>query len=181
MAKVIRNMIVSELGAKLKDVNVCLVVNYKGITSTEAIDLRTDLRVNHVRMQVVKNNLAAIALKGVGREAIAKLFDGPSAIWHGDIDPVAMAKKAVEWRAKNPKVVVRGGYLNGRLLTEQEVVALSKLPDRKALLGMVVGTLAAPMSGFVGALNQIATKFVRVVQQVKEQKEKAGGGAPAAS
>ncbi len=179
MVKAIRTLIVDELANKLGDLDLCLVVNFKGISSLEAIELRSDLRVNQLRMRVVKNNLAAIALKSKGKQEIAKLFDGPSAIWHGDTDPVTLAKKAVEWRAKNPKVVLRGGYLNGRLLTAAEVIALSRLPDRKTLLGMVVGTLAAPMSGFVGALNQIASKFVRVVQQVKEQKEKAGGDAPA--
>lgn len=178
MAKAIRNMVVSELKSRYRDVNMCLVVNYSGITSSQANDIRSELRTNAVRMRVVKNNLASRALKDVGKEGVAKHFQGPVAILHGDADPVVMAKKVLEFKAKVPKFILRGGYLNGRVLSDQEVIALSKLPDRKALLGMVVGTLAAPMTGFVRTLNQITTQFVRVVQQVKEKKEKEGG-APA--
>lgn len=182
MAKAIKKQVVRELTHKFQDTQFCLVLNYQGITSLEGMDFRTDLRLNKMRMNVVKNSLAGIALKGVGKGGVSELFKGPVALLQGDqVDPVAVAKKAVEWKAKLPKLAIRGAYLDGRVLSDKEVITLSRLPDRKALLGQVVGTLAAPMSGFATALNQIMAKFARVVAAVKDKKEKEGGAAPPAS
>lgn len=181
MAKKIRNMVVTELKNRFKGMDMCVVVNYTGVSSAEASELRSELRKEKVLMRVVKSSLAAIALKELGKAGVSETFKGQVAILHGGDDPVITAKKVVEVRSKQPKLALRGGYLNGRVLTDQEVIALSKMPDRKAMLGQVVGTLAAPMAGFVRTLNQITTKFVRVVAAVQEQKAKAGDGAPAAT
>ncbi|MBI5366056.1 MAG: 50S ribosomal protein L10 [Planctomycetes bacterium] len=182
MSKVLRKQIVDEVSARLKGVSSCVVVDYHGMSAQQTWEFRAALKEAKVRMSVVKNSTAAVAVKQLGKDPMAKLIAGPTALVFGGDDVTSASRKVVAWheKSKQKKPTIRGGFLEGKVLTPEEVVALSKMPTRDQLLAQVFGTLNAPATCFVSALAQIMRGFATAVKQYAEQKEKAGGDAPAA-
>lgn len=184
MSKPLRKKIVGETAARLQGVASCVVVDYQGMTAQQAWEFRAVLRESKVQMKVVKNSTTAVALKQVGSEKLKALITGPTALVYGGDDVTVPSRKVVGYRekSKSKKPVIRGGYLDGKVLTPEEVVALSRMPTREQLLGQLFGTLNAPAANFVGALAQITRGFVTVVKQYGEKKEKEAPAAePAAA
>jgi large subunit ribosomal protein L10 len=144
---------------------VGILTDYRGLSAFEMTELRRRLREAGVEYRVVKNTLARIAARRVGREELASLFDGPVAIAFGYGDVVEPAKVLADYiQATKSAMSIRGGFLPERLLTLDEVTTLSALPSREALIARVlaevqrplvalVGYLSAPMQGMVGVLQ----------------------------
>ena len=165
---------VSEVSRKLEGVSNFLIINYKGLKSSQAVDLRRDLRKNDSEMLVIKNSVAVNALGKLGTAEIKKYFDGMSAIVYGK-DPVTISKKIISYKEKNKVLDVKCAYIEGKLVNVSEVKKLSEIPSREQLLGQLVGTIAAPVTGMVRTLNAISTKFVYAVNAIKEKREKETG------
>jgi large subunit ribosomal protein L10 len=144
---------------------VGILTDYRGLSAFEMTELRRRLREAGVEYRVVKNTLARLAARKVGREELASLFDGPVAIAFGYGDVVEPARVLAEYiQATKSAMSMRGGFLPERLLTLDEVTTLSALPSREALIARVlaevqrplvalVGYLSAPMQGMVGVLQ----------------------------
>jgi large subunit ribosomal protein L10 len=144
---------------------VGILTDYRGLSAFEMTDLRRRLREAGVEYRVVKNTLARIAARKMGREDLASLFDGPVAIAFGYGDVIEPARVLAEYiQATKSAMSIRGGFLPERLLTLDEITILSSLPSREALIARVlaevqrplvalVGYLSAPMQGMVGVLQ----------------------------
>jgi large subunit ribosomal protein L10 len=142
-----------------------VLTDYRGLSAFEMTELRRRLREAGVEYRVVKNTLARIAARKVGREELASLFDGPVAIAFGYGDIIEPPKLLADYiQATKSAMSMKGGFLPERLLTLDEVTTLSTLPSREALIARVVGEvqrplvalvgyLSAPMQGVVGALQ----------------------------
>ncbi len=157
----------------------CVLIDYTGLKSEQAFALRKELNAKKIRMQVVKNSLSTLAMAEVGIDpkAAAKIFRGPVAVVY-DADAVSVAKTLLEWRRKNKQVIeVKGGLLEGKVLSLEDVQRLAALPSKDQLRAQVCGVLPAPIAGCVNATAGILRKLLYAVQAVKEQKEKAAGGA----
>lgn len=184
MSKVLRRLIVDEMSKRLKGVDSCVVLDYQGMSAQQAWEFRSALHDSKIQVEVVKNTTAAVALKKIGKEKLTKLVSGPTAIVFGGEDAVAPSKKVLAWRDKMriKKPVIRGGYLDGQVLSPDEVVALSKTPSREVLLSILLGTLQAPIASAVGVLAQIPRGFVTALNHYAEKrgKDEGGGAAPTA-
>lgn len=165
---------VSEVSQRLEGLNNFLVIDYKGLKASQAVELRRDLRQNDSNMVVIKNSIATNALNKLGVSELKKYFGGMSAIVYGK-DPVTISKKVISYKDKNKVLDVKCAYIDGKFVNISDVKKLSELPSREQLLGQVVGTIAAPMTGFVRTLNAISTKLAYAVNAIKEKREKETG------
>lgn len=148
-----------------------VLTEYKGLTVSEIAELRNALREAGAEYKVVKNTLSNIAAKGTPVESAAGMFVGPTGIAFGFEDVVAAAKKVLEYAAKNEKFKVKIGVIEGRLCSLDEIKAMSKLPPRPVLLGMLAGAMQAPVSKLAGALNATLTQFVYALEALKTKKD----------
>jgi large subunit ribosomal protein L10 len=148
--------------------------DYRGLKVSELTELRAKLRDGGATLHVLKNTLARRAAADAGRDQIAPLLSGPTAVTFCGDDPVAPAKALVDFMRTHPQLVVRGGLLQGVTVDLDGVRALSALPPRDVLLAQVVGTMAAPLTGLVTVLQGTISGFARALQQIVEQKTAAG-------
>ncbi len=98
------------------------------------------------------------------------MFVGPIGITFGFEDPIAAAKKVLEYAGKNDKFKVRSGVIEGRLCSVDDIKAMSKLPPKNVLLGILAGTMQAPMSKLAGALNATLSQFAYALEALKNKK-----------
>jgi len=152
MLKSDKERIVGELTERLQATDTLIVADYRGLTMKEVDALRGELLQHGARFTVVKNSLTRRAAEAAGAETVLTLLDGPTAIafLETDGDPVAVAKALAESARTTKVLTVRGGLLDGRAMTAEEVEELGKLPPLDMLRGQVLGAVAAPLYAIVG-------------------------------
>ncbi len=143
--------------------------DYRGLTVAQVTELRNKLREQKAEYHIIKNNLAKIAMKDLGKEGVEDMLVGPTAVAlaHDEAGPVA---KALLDFGKEAPVSMKGGYLEGSVFDEAAVVAFSKLPTRVELIAKLMGTMQAPVQNVAYVLNGVTTKLVRTLAAVAEQK-----------
>jgi large subunit ribosomal protein L10 len=147
-----KEQIVSELTERLRSSDTLIVADYRGLSVKEIDDLRTKLIEQGADFTVVKNSLTRRAAEAAGADALLALLEGPTAIAFLEEggDPVAVAKALAD-SAKTTKILaVRGGIMQGRTISAEDVEELAKLPPADALRGQVLGAVAAPLYTIVG-------------------------------
>ena len=152
MQKPQKEKIVAELTKRLRESETLIVADYRGLSVKEIDDLRTKLLEQGASFTVVKNSLTRRAAEAAGADALLTLLDGPSAIAFLETggDAVAVAKALAD-SAKTTKILaVRGGIMQGRAITAEEVEELAKLPPADVLRGQVLGAISAPLYAIVG-------------------------------
>ena len=164
------------LRGKLEKSTAVFVGEYRGMTVAQSTKLRATVRQAGGELKIAKNTLFAIAMKEAGMEALPEsMVVGPNiyALCYGD--PVAVAKVLKDYAAeKNQKAfVLKGGLLEKAVLNAAQVQALADLPPKEVLVGQVVRTIAAPLTGLVTVLSGTIRGFVTCLDQIREQKEKA--------
>ncbi|MEI7999682.1 MAG: 50S ribosomal protein L10, partial [Candidatus Omnitrophota bacterium] len=141
------------------------VVFYRGISSAKMNTLRKDLKRKKAEVLVSKTSVARIALKEVKQESLAGTIEGQMALVLSNADASEVSKVLVNFAKSYEGFVVRGGVLDGAFLTEDEVKTLSDLPSREVLLAKLLGTMAAPISRFAGALNGKTRDLMSILKQ----------------
>ncbi len=159
-----RHAIASQKGA--------VVAEHRGLTVAEVTSLRKKLREADADFKVVKNTLIRLAAKGTGFEKLGDAFAGPTAVGFAKGDPVALAKVMKDFAGGNPKVKLKAGYLDGKVLSVKEVEALADTPSRPVLLARLAGGLAAPLSRLVQALSGPERKLVYALNSIHDQKSR---------
>jgi len=152
MQKPQKEKIVAELTERLRDSETLIVADYRGLSVKEIAALRTKLLEQGASFTVVKNSLTRRAAEAAGADTLLTLLDGPTAIAFLETggDPVAVAKALAD-SAKTTKILaVRGGVMQGRAITAEEVEELAKLPAADVLRGQVLGAITAPLYAIVG-------------------------------
>ena len=174
-----KERVVAELSERLRNTDTLIVADYRGLTMPQIDELRTRLVEAGARFHVVKNTLTRRAAEAAGADALLALLDGPSAIAFIESggDPVAVAK-ALSGAARDTKILaIRGGVLEGRPISAEQVEDLAKLPPVDALRGQVMGAIVAPLMTVVGLLNAPLRDLVGLIDARIEQ---LGGEAGAA-
>lgn len=168
--KVQKEVIVKDLVEKLKSSKAVVFSDYKGLNVKDMTTLRRDLRVEGVDLKVLKKTLMQIALKDAGIEMDVKKLEGQIAIAVSSRDEVAAAKIIAKLAKVNENLKIAGGILGTKELSAEEVNALAKLPSKEELLAKLVGTLNAPVSGFVNVLAGNMRGLVTVLKAVADKK-----------
>jgi large subunit ribosomal protein L10 len=152
--------------------------NYAGLTVGDITKLRNELRKDGSSTYgVVKNSLFSIAAGDDLASKFESYLTGPTAIVFAGEDPVAPAKALKTFGDANKPVEVKAAYIDGQLVDAKGVAQLAALPPKIELLSRLVGSLKSPISGLVYVLSGNQSGLVRVLNQVREQKEAAGSAA----
>ena len=177
MDKKPKDRVVADLAERLRSTDTLIVADYRGLTMPQVDALRTELLTHGARFQVVKNTLTRRAAEEAGADHLLALLEGPTAIAFLDSegDPAAVAK-ALRAAARETQVIeVRGGIMQGRPISADEITTLATLPSLDVLRGQLVGAIAAPLSTVVGLFNAPLRDLVGVLQaridQLQEQGE----------
>ncbi len=158
---------VNQLTDTFKSAQCVAVTDYAGLTVEKATLLRSELRKKNIRYVVAKNTLMKIAAKEAGINGLDKFLTGPTAVALGNEDPGALAKILFDFGKANQKPEIRAIYIDGAVYGGAEAERIAKLPGREQLIAMVVGNVAAPLSGFVGTLDGVIRKFVGTLEAMK--------------
>src|SRR5262245_40167926 len=152
MLKSDKERIVGELTERLKATETLIVADYRGLTMKEVDALRGELLQHGARFTIVKNSLTRRAAEAAGADSVLAFLDGPTAVAFLETggDPVAVGKSLAETARTTKVLEVRGGVLEGRVMTADEVGELAKLPPADVLRGQVLGAIAAPLYAIVG-------------------------------
>ncbi len=155
MKKEDKEQVVAELTDRLKASDVLLVADYRGLTMPQIDELRSKLLESGARFAVVKNTLTRRAAEAAGADALLALLEGPSAIafLEADGDMVAAAKALADMARDSKILAIRGGVLQGRSVTAEEVESLATLPPIDVLRGQVLGAIVAPLTAFLGLVS----------------------------
>ena len=154
-----KQAIVAELTDKLKNAAAGVLVDYKGITVAEDTALRAELRKNNVEYSVVKNTLLRFAVDNCGMNELDGLLNGTTALAICHEDPVAPARVVNDFAKKlEDHFEIKGGFMDGKAMPLNEVMALAAIPPLPVLQAQVLGTMLAPISGLACVLKQIAEK-----------------------
>ena len=162
---------VKEIAADLQAVDAYYIFDYRGLTFSEATELRARLVGVDANLKVVKNTLAKRAAANAGIEGIDDLLKGPTAIAYCHGDPVQVAKTIQSFIKEKKKTTVRGGKLQHNILSASDVETMATLPSREQLIAQVVGLIASPLTGLVTVLNGPIRSLVIVMGRVEEQKK----------
>jgi large subunit ribosomal protein L10 len=161
-----KERIVGELTERLRQAESFIVADYRGLTMKEVDALRGQLLEHGARFTVVKNSLTRRAAEAAGADTVLALLEGPTAIafLESDGDPVAVAKALADTARTTKVLTVRGGVLEGRAMTAEEVESLAKLPAADVLRGQVLGAIAAPLYAIVGLFTAPLQELHGLVQ-----------------
>lgn len=165
---------IDEIAQKLRDSNVAIFTDYRGLSVKDMAELRGRLRPAKVEYQVVKNTLTRFAAQKADITAdLSAVLEGPTAVGYG-FDDVVQAAKAINDYARTSRVLaIKAGLLENRVLTAAEVTSLANLPGKPQLQAQVLGTMTAPIQNLLGVLNAASRDLLSVLVQRQSQLEKA--------
>jgi large subunit ribosomal protein L10 len=178
--------VVEELTERLRASDTLLVADYRGLTMPQIDALRSKLIESGAKFSVVKNTLGRRAAEAAGSEALLTLLEGPSAIafLEADGDMVAAAKALADVARDSKILAIRGGVLQGRAMSAEEVETLAKLPPVDVLRGQVLGAIIAPLTALLGIvtapLQNLHGLIDARIEQLEAQGDTSGQAAPAA-
>ena len=162
------------LSEKLRKAKVALLTDYRGLTVTQLQDLRGKLRTGDVEYRVVKNTLARRAAEAAGVPALQSELEGPVAIAFGYDDLSLPSKLINEFvRTTRLKLDVKGGLVEGRVFSPDQVKQLADLPSRETLLAQLLGTLQSPVAQLVGIMQTPVQQLLGVLDAYKSKLEAA--------
>jgi large subunit ribosomal protein L10 len=165
-----KEKLVKELVEKIENSKSIVFADFKGVKVKDLTLLKKEMRKEGVEFKVAKKKLIDIALEKEGIGAKTKEMEGQVAISISSQDEVAPAKIIQKFAKTNENLKVLGGVLGKKAMSIEEVKALAKLPSKEELLGTLVGTIKAPISGFVNVLSGNLRGLVQVLKGISELK-----------
>jgi large subunit ribosomal protein L10 len=159
---------VAALKERIEGSTALLLAEYRGLSVHDATELRRSLS-DTARFAIVKNTLMQRASAEAGIEALEALLEGPTAVAFVEGDVVTAAKRVVDAGKKFPALILKGGYLDGRVLSAAEAASLATLESREVMLSRVAGLLKADMSRAAAAFQAVQAKFLRVLEAYKDK------------
>ena len=146
---------VSKLAEQMKEAKLVLLTDYRGINVSDVTSLRTELTNSGAQYKVIKNNITKRALAECGLEGLDEALEGPTAVILDQEDYLEPAKAIYNYAKNNDFYKIKGGVIEGKVMTAEEIITLAKLPSREELLSMLAGGLLANISKLAIALDQV--------------------------
>jgi large subunit ribosomal protein L10 len=159
---------VATLRERIAGSNALLLAEYRGLSVHDATELRRSLS-EQARFSIVKNTLFQRAAADAGVAELEQLLDGPTAVAFVDGDVVATAKKVVDAAKRFPALVLKGGYLDGKILSAAEAQALATLESREVLLSRAAGMMKAEMTRAASAFQAVQSRFLGVLEAFRDK------------
>ena len=155
MLKTDKERIVAELVEELRSAETLIVSDYRGLTNKQLEALRDQLIPHGARFRIVKNTLTRRAAEAAGADALLLMLEGPTAIAfiESSGDPAAVAKALAQTAKETNVLAVRGGLLEGKQLSAEEIEQLATLPPIDVLRGQLVGAVVAPVTQLLGLVS----------------------------
>jgi large subunit ribosomal protein L10 len=171
--------VIEEVAAQIGEAQAIFAVDYRGLSVRQAADLRGRLIEIDASLRVVKNTLTERAADKAGAEVLKQFLEGPTAFTFVQGDPVLAAKALAAFRREAQLPQFKGGWMDGRELSIEDIEALSRLPSLDVMHGQLVGMVASPLVGLVRGLNALLSGIAVALGQIQEQ-GLVGANAPAA-
>jgi len=169
-----KEKIVADLVEKFSRSQALIMTDYRGLKMAEMRTLRNRLREESCGYHVVKNSLVKLAMEEVGLPFEKRLFAGPTAIGFCYGDVVASTKALVDYSNETKTLSIRGGLMGSQIISEGEIISLSQLPSRDALLAQTIAQLQAPLVGLVNVLSESLRALIYLLQVRAEEMEPQG-------
>lgn len=150
--------VVKSLAEKMKNSKIILLTDYRGINVSDVTKLRANLRDTKAEYKVIKNNIIKRALDSNGESGLDDLLEGPTALVMSEGDYLEPLKAIYAYAKENEFYKIKGGIIDGKVMTTEELITLAKLPSRQELLGMLAGALLGNISKVAVALDQVVCK-----------------------
>lgn len=148
--------IVKEITDKFRESQTTVVVDYRGLNVAEVTQLRKELRDAGVDYKVYKNTMTRRAISNVELDELSETLVGPTAIAFGKDDVIAPAKIINSFAKEHEALEIKGGVIEGKIATLDQIKELAQLPDYEGLLSMLLSVLQAPMRDFAYATKAVA-------------------------
>lgn len=168
-----KKVIVSEVTEAVGTALSAVVADYRGTDVSALTSLRSQAREQGVYVRVIRNSLAKRAVVGTDFECMTEAFVGPTLLALSIDDPGAAARLLKDFSKDHETFDVRALAIGGELMGPEKIDAVANLPTRDQAISMLMGTMIAPVSKLVTTMNEVPSKFVRVVAAVKDQKQEA--------
>ena len=174
--------VIETVAGQISEAEAVFAVDYRGISVPQAAELRTSLRNADASFRVVKNTLSERAADQAGAGPLKPFLEGPTAMTFVRGDAAQAAKALTDFRrASGGLLVFKGGWMNGDVLTAEQIDDIARLPSREVLYGRLVGMVASPLTGLAGALGGLIGGLARQLQAISDQGLVGGAVAPAAT
>lgn len=170
MKKEKKPIIINDLKTRYERASISFLLKNKGLTVAEMTDLRKKLKSVNVDVKVAKNTLSKIAIKDTAYDVLSNYFEGPVVTLWGYGDPVVPAKVLNTFLKDQQKAEFVVGALQQKLINHKDLATLATLPSKEELLAKMLGSLNAPISGFVNVLAGVPRSFLNVLNAIKEKK-----------
>jgi large subunit ribosomal protein L10 len=172
--------VIEEIAVQIQESEAVFAIDYRGITVTQAAELRTKLRDADASLRVVKNTLTIRAVDKAGAEVLKPVLEGPTALTFVRGDAATAAKAVADYARATGLLPFKGGMMNGEALAPEQMSAIARLPSRDVLNAQFVNIVASPLTGLVTSLSNLISGLARQLSQVAEQKEAAAPAIAAA-
>jgi len=159
------------LREQLEDAKILIAADYQGLTVHQMEDIRNTFKEANCTFNVIKNSVVKKAIESTKWSVLDEQLKGANAFALGFDDPAVVAKIIVEKAKEFEKLDVKFGCLDGKLLTKEDIKALSKLPPKEVLLAQLLGSMKAPISGFVNVLAANIRQLLYVLKAIEEKKK----------
>lgn len=164
-----KQVVIDEIVVNLKESQSAIVCEYRGLSVAEITELRRALRAENVGYKVYKNKLVKRALADANMQDLESQLTGPNAIAFGREDAVAPARVLAKFAKEHEALVLKGGYVEGKYLPQEEILQVAKLPSREGMYSMLLAMMKEPVA-----------KVARVIQAVADAKPADGAAVEAA-
>ena len=159
MAKVeLKQPIVEEISANIKDAQSVVLVDYRGLTVEQDTNLRKQLREAGITYKVYKNTMMNFAFKGTACESLAPYLEGPNAIAISNTDATAPARILCKFAKDANNLEIKAGVVEGMAYDAAGIAEIAKIPSREELLSRLFGSMHSPVANFARVMNQVAEK-----------------------
>ncbi|MGE5227841.1 MAG: 50S ribosomal protein L10 [Planctomycetaceae bacterium] len=160
---------VAALKERIEGSNALLLAEYRGLSVSEITELRRSLREADTSFSVIKNTLMARAAVDAGIEDLEAYLEGPSAVAFIHGDPVAAAKSIKAASKQYPALVLKGGFMDGHVLTAEDASALADLESREVMLSKIAGLMKGEMSRAASMFVSAQSKFLSLLEAYKQK------------
>lgn len=152
-----KELLVQGLRKDFETVQTLVIAEYRGVKVSAMTELRRRARDQRVSLRVIKNTLARLAVRGTSFESLTEYMKGPLIYGYSE-DPIGAAKVIYDFSRDEPSVLIRAGFYDGRVMSEEGVKQLASIPSRGELLSRLLFVMQAPVSGMARVIAALAEK-----------------------